>query len=53
MISVVLFLVAGFLVGGMIQLVRSGATRFSVGLVATLAALAAAGGVGWLVPGNG
>ena len=50
MISVVLFLVAGFLVGGVIQLVRSGATTFSVGLVATLAALAAAGGVAWLLP---
>jgi len=52
-IPVVLFLVAGFLVGGVIQLVRSGATRLSVGVVATLAAVAAAGGVAWLVPGNG
>jgi hypothetical protein len=51
--AVVLFVIAGFLVGGVIQLVKSGATRFSVGLVATLAVLAAAGGVAWLLPGNG
>jgi hypothetical protein len=48
--AVVLFIVAGFLVGGVIQLVRSGATKFSVGVVAVLAALAAAGGVAWLLP---
>ena len=52
MIAVGLFILAGFLLGGVIQLVRSGATRFSVGLVALLAALAAAGGVAWLLPGN-
>jgi hypothetical protein len=51
--AVVLFIVAGFLVGGVVQLVRSGATKFSVGLVGVLAALAAAGGVAWLIPGNG
>ena len=53
MIPVVLFLVAGFLIGGVIALVRQGATRFSIGLVALLAVLAAAGGVAWLLPGNG
>jgi hypothetical protein len=52
-ISVVLFLVAGFLAGGVIQLIKSGATKFSVGLVGVLAVLAAAGGVAWLVPGGG
>jgi hypothetical protein len=51
--AIVLFVVAGFLAGGVIQLVRNGATRFSVGLVGFLAALAAAGGVAWLLPGNG
>jgi hypothetical protein len=50
--AIVLFVIAGFLVGGVVQLVRSGATRFSVGLVGALAALAAAGGVAWLLPGN-
>jgi hypothetical protein len=50
--AVVLFIVAGFLAGGVIQLVRSGATKFSVGLVGLLAALAAAGGVAWLLPGS-
>ena len=48
--AVALFIVAGFLVGGVIQLVKSGATRFSVGVVGVLAALAAAGGVAWLLP---
>jgi hypothetical protein len=48
-IPVVLFIVAGFLVGGVIQLVKSGATTFSVGVVGVLAALAAAGGVAWLL----
>jgi hypothetical protein len=47
--AVVLFVVAGFLVGGVIQLVKSGATTFSVGVVGVLAALATAGGVAWLL----
>jgi len=47
--AVVLFIVAGFLVGGVLQLVKSGATKFSVGVVGVLAALAAAGGVAWLL----
>jgi hypothetical protein len=51
--AIALFILAGFLVGGLIQLIRSGATKFSVGLVGVLAALAAAGGVAWLIPGNG
>jgi len=48
--AIVLFLVAGFLVGGVVQLIRSGATKFSVGVVGVLAALAAAGGIAWLLP---
>ena len=48
--AIVLFAIAGILLGGVISLVRQGATRFSIGLVAVLAALAAAGGVAWLVP---
>jgi hypothetical protein len=52
-IPVVLFLVAGFLIGGVVSLVRQGASRFSIGVVAVLAALAAAGGVAWLLPGDG
>jgi hypothetical protein len=51
--AVVLFLAAGFLAGGVYTLVKQGATRFTVGVVAALAALAAAGGVAWLLPGNG
>jgi hypothetical protein len=50
--AVVCFIVAGFLVGGVIQLVKSGATKFSVGLVGVLAALAVAGGVAWMLPGG-
>ena len=48
--AIVLFIVAGFLAGGVVQLIRSGATKFSVGVVGVLAALAAAGGVAWLLP---
>jgi hypothetical protein len=48
--AIVLFIVGGFLVGGVVQLIRSGATKFSVGLVGVLAALAVAGGVAWLLP---
>ena len=50
--AVVLFIVAGFLAGGVISLVKAGATRFSIGLVAVLAALAVAGGVAWMLPGD-
>jgi hypothetical protein len=46
---IVLFVVAGILVGGVVSLVQQGATRFSIGVVAVLAALAAAGGIAWLV----
>jgi hypothetical protein len=50
-IPVILFIVAGVLTGGVIQLAKSGATKFSIGLVGVLAALAVAGGVAWLLPG--
>jgi hypothetical protein len=51
--AIALFALAGILVGGVISLVRQGATKFSITLVALLAALAAAGGVAWLLPGDG
>jgi hypothetical protein len=51
--AVVLFLVAGFLAGGVYTLVKQGATKFTIGVVAALAILAAAGGVVWLIPGDG
>ena len=50
--AIVLFAIAGILVGGVVSLVKQGATRFSIGLVAVLAVLAAAGGVAWLLPGE-
>ncbi|MBB2941588.1 1,4-dihydroxy-2-naphthoate octaprenyltransferase [Actinoplanes lutulentus] len=47
MISLVLFAAAGILVGGVVQLVKADATKFSIGMVAVLAALATAGGFAW------
>jgi hypothetical protein len=52
-IPVLLFALAGILAGGVISLVRQGASKFSIGLVAVLAVLAAAGGVAWMQPGDG
>jgi hypothetical protein len=49
--AVALFIVAGFLAGGVYTLIKQGATKFSIGVVAVLAALAAAGGVAWMIPG--
>jgi hypothetical protein len=51
--AIALFVVGGILVGGVISLVRQGATKFSIGVVAVLAVLAVAGGVAWLIPGDG
>jgi hypothetical protein len=51
--AIVLFVLAGILTGGVISLIRQGATKFSIGVVGVLAVLAAAGGVAWLLPGNG
>jgi hypothetical protein len=50
--AIVLFIVGGILAGGVISLVRQGASKFSIGLVAVLAALALAGGLAWLIPGD-
>ncbi|MDT4993881.1 MAG: hypothetical protein QOH97_3773 [Actinoplanes sp.] len=50
--AILLFVIAGFLVGGLYTLVKQGATKFTIGLVAALAILAAAGGVAWLIPGG-
>ena len=50
--AIVLFALAGILIGGVISLVKQGASRFSIGLVAVLAVLALAGGVAWLLPGE-
>jgi hypothetical protein len=50
--AIVLFALAGLLIGGVISLVRQGASRFSIGLVGVLAVLALAGGVAWLLPGE-
>ena len=49
MIAIALFALAGILLGGVISLVRQGATKFSIGLVGVLAALATAGGILWSV----
>ena len=51
-VPILLFGLAGLLFGGVVQLIKSKATKFSIGLVGVLAALAAAGGVAWLIPGS-
>ncbi|GGQ51777.1 hypothetical protein [Couchioplanes azureus] len=51
-LPVLLLMIAGILVGGVISLVKQGATKFSIGLVAVLALLALAGGVLWMFPGK-
>jgi hypothetical protein len=50
--AIVLFVLAGILTGGVISLVKQGATKFSIGVVGVLAVLAAAGGIAWLLPGS-
>jgi high-affinity Fe2+/Pb2+ permease len=52
-VPVLLFAVAGMLVGGAWSLHKQGAARGAVGLVAVLAVLAIAGGIVWLIPGDG
>lgn len=52
LVPVLLLGLCGILVGGVITLIRQGATKFSIGLVAALALLALAGGVAWLLPGD-
>jgi hypothetical protein len=51
-LPILLVALAGLLLGGAISLHRQGASRGAVGVVAVLAALAAAGGVLWLLPGD-
>jgi hypothetical protein len=50
--SIVLLGVAGILVGGAVSLRRQGASVVAVALVGVLAALAAAGGILWLIPSS-
>ena len=50
--AIVLFAIAGILLGGVISLVKQGASKFSIGLVAVLSLLATAAGVAWLLPGD-
>jgi hypothetical protein len=52
-VPVILFAVAGVLAGGAWSLHKQGAARGAIGLVAVLAALAAGGGLLWLIPGEG
>jgi hypothetical protein len=52
-LPVVLIALAGLLLGGAVSLHRQGAGRGAVGVLAVLAALAAAGGALWLLPGDG
>ena len=49
-VPVLLLAFAGILTGGAVSLHRQGAGRGPVGFVGVLAALAAVGGVLWLVP---
>jgi hypothetical protein len=49
-LPVVLLAVAGICVGGAISVSRQGGSKGVVGFLAVLGALAAAGGVLWLVP---
>ena len=51
--SIALILLGGNLAGGTISLARQGATRFSVVLTGVLAVLAVAGGILWMIPGEG
>ncbi|WP_165949663.1 hypothetical protein [Micromonospora sp. KC207] len=48
-----LLILAGLLVGGAFSLHRQGASRGAVVVTALLALLATAGGVLWLLPGEG
>jgi hypothetical protein len=52
-LPILLFVLAGVLVGGAWSMYRQGATRGVIGFLALLALLATAGGVLWLVPGEG
>jgi hypothetical protein len=51
-LPLLLFVLAGVLVGGAVSLYRQGAARRVTGLVAVLAMAALAGGILWLLPGE-
>lgn len=51
-LPVLLFALAGLLVGGAVSLYRQGTAR-GAGLVALLAMASLAGGILWLLPGEG
>ncbi|SCL37407.1 hypothetical protein GA0070624_5861 [Micromonospora rhizosphaerae] len=53
LLPTLLLILAGVLVGGTWSLFRQGASRATVVTAGLLAALAAAGGVLWLLPGEG
>jgi hypothetical protein len=52
-VSIALFALAGILVGGAYSLHKQGAGRVAVAVLGGLALVAAAGGVLWLMPGEG
>jgi hypothetical protein len=52
-LPVALMALAGVLVGGAWSLHKQGAARGAVVMVAALAVVAFAGGILWLLPGNG
>ncbi|MFX0594640.1 hypothetical protein [Melissospora conviva] len=52
-LAVLLLVLGGMLVGGAFSLHRQGAARGTVVVVAVLAVLATAGGILWLLPGEG
>jgi len=52
-LPLLLFALAGILVGGAVSLYRQGAARGTTGLVALLAIASLAGGILWLLPGEG
>jgi hypothetical protein len=47
---IVLLGLAGILIGGAVSLRKQGASIVAIGIVGTLALVAAAGGVLWLIP---
>ncbi|MGK5741865.1 hypothetical protein [Micromonospora sp. URMC 103] len=52
-LPILLFVLAGVLVGGVWSLHRQGAPKVAVLVVAVLAVLATVGGVLWVLPGEG
>jgi hypothetical protein len=52
-LPILLIALAGLLLGGALSTYRQGAGRGVVAILALLSALAAAGGVLWLLPGDG